>query len=84
MKDKFYLGTIYGIALPLLTYILVDLFQEKASLHFSKNFFYILCIGVNVIIFQVAIKKKYDKLAKGILFVTFIYALIFAFNYLRK
>ena len=69
MKDKFYLGVLYGIALPLLAYLFGDFLQSK--------------IGVNMLIFQIAIKKQFDALAKGVLFSTFFYAIVFAYFFLR-
>ncbi len=84
MKDKFILGLLYGLVLPALVFFLGDLVLEGGGHRFSKNFFYILCIGANVLIFRFAIKKDKDKLARGILFSTFVYALLFAFIYLKK
>jgi hypothetical protein len=83
MKDKFYLGVLYGIALPLLAYVFGDLLQSKIAFHLRPNFFQILCVGVNMLIFQIAIKKQFDALAKGVLFSTFFYAIIFAYFFLR-
>lgn len=84
MKNKFYLGLLYGAALPLLAYVFGDMLQDAFKAHLSRNFFHIICIGINVIIFRFAIKKEYDNLARGVLFTTFIYALIFAWFFLYK
>jgi hypothetical protein len=40
-------------------------------------------VGVNMLIFQIAIKKQFDALAKGVLFSTFFYAIVFAYFFLR-
>jgi hypothetical protein len=58
--------------------------QQELQKFIRPNFFYILCIALNIIIFRIALKKDYEKLARGVLFSTFIYALIFAFFILRK
>ncbi len=84
IKDKFYLGLLYGTALPLLSYIFGDIIQEKLQHYIRPNFFYILCIAINVIIFRFAIKAEKDNLARGILMSTFIYALLFAIFIIRK
>jgi hypothetical protein len=84
LKDKFYLGLLYGTALPLLAYVFGDMIQQELQKFIRPNFFYILCIALNIIIFRIALKKDYEKLARGVLFSTFIYALIFAFFILRK
>lgn len=84
IKDKFYVGLLYGIALPLLTYVFGDMLQKQFEHFIRPNFFYILCIAINVLIFRVAIKAEKDNLARGILMSTFIYALLFAIFVIRK
>lgn len=84
MKDKFYLGLLYGTALPLLTYIFGGMLREQLGFPKSQSFFYIICIGINVIVFRIAIKKEFDNLARGILFTTFIFALFFFFYYFKQ
>ncbi len=83
IKDKFYLGVLYGLALPLLAYVFGDMIQEQLAKFMRPNFFYIVCIALNVLIFRFAIKKEYDQLARGILLSTFIYAMIFAFTIIK-
>ncbi len=80
IKDKFYLGVLYGLAIPLLAYVFGEMIQEQLEKFMRPNFFYIACIALNVLIFRFAIKKEYDQLARGILLSTFIYAMIFAFT----
>jgi hypothetical protein len=84
IKDKFYLGMLYGTALPLLSYIFGDMLQKQFEHTLRPNFFYIICIAINVIIFRFAIKAEKDNLARGILMSTFIYALLFAIFIIRK
>lgn len=83
LKDKFYIGVLYGLALPLLAYVFGDMIQQQLDKVMRPNFFYIVCIAVNVLIFRYAIKKEYDQLARGILLSTFIYAMIFAFTIIK-
>lgn len=83
VKDKFYLGVLYGLALPLLAYVFGDMIQQQLAKFMRPNFFYIVCIALNVLIFRFAIKKEYDQLARGILLSTFIYAMIFAFTIIK-
>lgn len=84
IKDKFYIGMLYGTALPLLSYVFGDILQKEFEHSIRPNFFYILCIAINVIIFRFAIKAEKDNLARGILMSTFIYALLFAIFVIRK
>lgn len=84
IKDKFYLGILYGMALPLLSYVFGDMLQKQFEQSLRPNFFYILCIAINVIIFRFAIKAEKDNLARGILMSTFVYALLFAIFVIRK
>ena len=65
IKDKFYLGMLYGTALPLLSYVFGDMIQGKFQHYIRPNFFYILCIAINVIIFRFAIKAEKDNLVFG-------------------
>jgi len=57
--------------------------QQQLVKFMRPNFFYIVCIALNVLIFRFAIKKEYDQLARGILLSTFIYAMIFAFTIIK-
>lgn len=84
IKDKFYLGMLYGTALPLLAYVFGDMLVAEFQWKLRPNFFYIICIAINVIIFRFAIKAEKDNLARGILMSTFIYALLFAIFVIRK
>jgi len=84
LKDKFYIGLLYGMALPLLVYVFGGMLQEKMEQYLRPNFFYIACIAVNVLIFRFALKKNYENLARGILFSTFAYAIFFAFYIIKK
>lgn len=80
LKDKFYLGVLYGLAIPLLAYVFGDMIQKELEKFMRPNFFYIVCIALNVLIFRYAIKKQFDNLARGILLSTFLYAMVFAFT----
>lgn len=84
LKDKFYLGALYGLALPLLSYVLGDIVQKELGQFMRINLFYILCIALNVLIFRFALKRNFENLARGILLSTFVYAMFFAFYILKK
>jgi hypothetical protein len=84
MKDKFYLGILYGTALPLLAYIVGEMIQQENQFWLRRTTFFIICIALNVIVFRYAMQKRYENLAKGILFVTFAYALAFFFYYFKR
>lgn len=76
-KDSLLIGVLIGIALPLITHFTFILLKSKITLYAKDSFLYILCIGANALIFRYFIKKEKDQLARGVLGVTFIYALIF-------
>ncbi len=84
MKDKFYLGLLYGAALPMLAYVFGGMIRNATGFPRDEFFFYILCIGVNVIIFRIAISRQYDQLSRGILFSTFIFAFIFFLYFFKQ
>ena len=76
-KDNIFIGILIGISLPLLTYCLFAFLKTKMTLYAKDSFLHIMCIGTNALIFRYFIKKEKDQLAKGVLAVTFIYAMIF-------
>ena len=76
-KDSLLLGIIYGIIIPILFFGLTRLVKMLGGFMFSDSLVYILCLGVNAIIFRLALKKEKDNIGKGMLLITFIYAFIF-------
>ena len=76
-KDNLWVGIVVGICLPLITWGVFLFLKSLTPLYAKDSFLHILCIGTNAVIFRYFIKKEKDQLAKGVLAVTFIYALIF-------
>ncbi|MFT6849915.1 MAG: hypothetical protein ACJATA_000720 [Sphingobacteriales bacterium] len=76
-KDSLILGIIYGTLIPILFFGLTRLIILLGGFMFTDNLVYILCLGVNAIIFRMALKKEKDNIGRGMLLVTFIYAFIF-------
>ncbi len=76
-EDNFYLGMFIGALLPLLAFTFFEVLQQYVELYTKPSFIYILCIGANALIFRFFIKKEKDNLSKGVLLVTFVYALAF-------
>lgn len=82
-KDNLLTGIVVGAILPLLTFALFELLKTQVILYAKDSFLQILCIGANALIFRYFIKKEKDNMAKGVLLVTFIYAFIFFFMYVK-
>lgn len=76
-EDNFFLGMFIGALLPLLSFTFFEVLGQYIELYAQPSFIYILCIGANALIFRYFIKQEKDKLARAVLFVTFIYAFAF-------
>jgi hypothetical protein len=89
-KDHFAFGAMMGSLIPVLVYLAFEQFNEvsrggeKIPL-FNENTVRVLSIFMNIIPFRFyMVKWQFDKTGRGILFVTFIYAFLFAFDYFRQ
>lgn len=72
-----YLGVAFGACLPALAMLLVEVLRLEERLNMRESTIYVICIGLNALLFRQFFKAKRDLTAKGVLLVTFIYAFIF-------
>ncbi len=82
-KDNFAQGLAIGATLPILTFVLIEFLKTQMEVFARDKFIYIICVGANVLILRYFIKKEFDQTAKGILMVTFIYALLFFYKFFK-
>lgn len=83
-KDKFLLGIVIGILLPAIFYLFLyalDLVViELANTHMlaKQQYLYLVSIAVNLFAIKYYfVNLKYDKTGRGILFVTFVFAMLY-------
>lgn len=76
-RDNIYLGAAMGACLPALAIVLVELLRLEERLGMRQSTIYMICIGLNALLFRYFFKARKDGTSKGVLLVTFIYAIIF-------
>lgn len=73
MKNSFLIGVILGIVFPILAYVLVNYTTISSQLFSDKPTApYFLAAAINLIACWISYKKEFDKLANGIILVTFL------------
>lgn len=86
-RDNFWLGLGIAIILPVLTWLLIQgltkIFAGSSGDLFQQSTDQLLAICANLIPFRYyLVKLKADKTGKGIMFVTFLFAMLyFYFNW---
>jgi hypothetical protein len=70
-------GIFLGIIAPLICYVGLLFLKTRIELMVKESFLYILCIGINALIFRAYLRNNAEQTAKGVLLVTFIYAFLF-------
>ncbi|HEY9560528.1 MAG TPA: stationary phase survival protein SurE [Anseongella sp.] len=76
-RNNPYLGLALGACLPALAILLVEVLKLETRTGMRESTIYMICIGLNALIFRQFFKKRKENTAKGVLLITFIYALIF-------
>lgn len=76
-RNNLYLGIALGACLPALAILLVEFLKVELRTGMRESTIYMICIGLNALLFRQFYKKEKEDTAKGVLLVTFIYALIF-------
>lgn len=76
-RNNLYLGIVMGVCLPALAIVLVEWLKVEARLGMRESTIYMICIGLNALLFRWFYKTRKETTAKGILLMTFIYAVIF-------
>ncbi|MGO1243153.1 MAG: hypothetical protein ACTJHT_00460 [Sphingobacterium sp.] len=84
MRNNFFLGLLLGLCAPLIALGLTEYSLVGGNL-FPRQplFLYALAAGANLLLVRVFYAKQYsrDKIAKGILVITFIAMLVFLYMY---
>lgn len=73
------MGVALGACLPALAIILVELLKLEIRTGIRESTIYMICIALNALVFRQFFKGGREETAKGVLLVTFIYALVFFF-----
>lgn len=66
-----------GACLPALAILLVEWLKVESRAGLRESTIYMICIGLNALLFRYFYKTGKEQTAKGVLLVTFIYALVF-------
>lgn len=89
-KDSFLLGALLGLLIPALLYLILHLTNEALTVKASGKHYMrestvqLLSLVVNVLLIRfLLIRKRYDKAGRGVLFATFLYAIIFMVMFLK-
>ena len=77
------MGVALGACLPALAIVLVELIRLEERAGLRESTIYMVCIGINALLFGQFFKTGKDRTAKGVLLVTFIYAFVFFLYKLR-
>lgn len=84
-KDNILIGIAIGIVLPLALFAFVTLplyFSGKTVANTFDENFQLFCIAFNAFVFRwITVKKELDKMGKGVLIVTLLYALAWVITY---
>lgn len=71
------MGVALGACLPALAIILVELIRLESRLGMRESTIYMICIGLNALLFRYYFKSRKEQTAKGVILVTFMYAIVF-------
>jgi len=79
-KDSIYIGIVYALILPLLFFIPVYFLVQKFDLDMhTQSFLFIIGVALNLILMRRANKERKEFILKGILLVSFLYAILFCY-----
>ena len=76
-KDKFLVGAIMGLIFPALAYLAVEIFNYDVQVLVKKYLLYIASVVINLIAVRMYFKNDRMETASGVVFSTFISALLF-------
>lgn len=84
-KDSIWVGSIIGIVVPAIIYIIFILGMEMADIYITlivREKMLLVLFAINAILMrQFMIKREQDNIGKGILLVTFIGVIIYVAHY---
>lgn len=72
-----YMGVALGACLPALAIVLVELLKVEIRTGMRESTVYMICIGLNALLFRQFFKAGKEETARGVLLVTFMYAVVF-------
>lgn len=76
-KDQFLVGAIMGLIFPALAYLSVEIFKVDVQILGKKYLLYIGSVIINLIAVRMYFKNDKMETASGVVFSTFISALLF-------
>ncbi|QBQ42800.1 hypothetical protein E2P86_17295 [Sphingobacterium psychroaquaticum] len=84
MRNSFWLGLLIGSVFPGIAYLLTQYSTVATSLFEGKEIgFYVLAVAINLFLVRLFYRRdtQQDKVAKGIVFVTFIALILFLYTH---
>lgn len=77
-KDSIWIGIAYALILPLLFFVPVFFLVKKYDLDIhTQSFLFIVGVALNLLLMRRANKERKEFILKGILLVSFLYAIVF-------
>lgn len=79
-KDSIWIGIVYALILPLLFFVPVYFIVQRFELdQHTQSFLFIVGVALNLLLMRRANKERKEYILKGILLVSFMYAILFCF-----
>ncbi len=85
-KDNFIFGALIGAVIPMIVYLILEKFVTitlntgKVVTRFDQPTMLVLALVVNLLPFRQYMQKgHYEKTGKGILLMTFVYAVVYVY-----
>lgn len=75
--DKFLVGAVMGLVFPALAYLCVEILKWDAQFLGKKHLLYIASVVINLIVVRMCFKNDRMETGSGVIFSTFISALLF-------
>jgi hypothetical protein len=76
-NDQFVIGSLLGLLLPALAYISVELLKFDVQILGKPHLLYIAAAGLNLVMMRVFYRQGKANTASGVIFSTFISAILF-------
>jgi hypothetical protein len=76
-KDQFFTGLLVGVMSPAIAFFLVEIMGFNMEILGKKHLLYIASVVINLLLLRYFFRNDCTKTASGIIFSTFISALLF-------
>lgn len=76
-EDRFLVGAVMGLIFPALAYLAVEIFKFDLQILGKKHLLYIASVVINLIAVRMYFRNDRMETASGVVFSTFISALLF-------